>query len=726
MRNVISWNEGWRFAKCPQKAADPAAALDGEIVTLPHTWYADGDYYQGDAVYQKSFSLTPEPDQKVFLRFAGVDKVCEIYLNGQHIGGHKGGYTRFAVELTDALRAGENLLTVLVNNETGETVSPLMGDFATFGGIYRDVELVLTGPVHFDMLYHGSEGVLLRTQLQEDGSGTVSAEAHICGGPAQVRCTLTDAEGRTVAQGEDLMTVAKPHLWNGQADPYLYTVTAELLAGGETVDSVAMTVGFRSASVDPDKGFFLNGEHLKLRGVAKHQDTAGVFCAAGQKHWEQDISLIEEMGANAVRLSHYPHPQQVYDLCDRRGLVVWAEIPMLMMNETMELLDNAKQQLTEMILQNLHHPSICFWGIQNEIGLMGEKPYMTERLHILNDHVHKLDPSRFTTSANPNSVEISSPFNEVTDVTCYNIYYGWYYGVMPDHAAFLDAFHAAHPAMPLGISEYGVDTNIAFHSETPKVNDYTEEYQALYHETIYPYMAERDFVWGSFVWNMFDFVSPIRRAANIQFRNLKGLVTHDRATRKDSFYYYKAIWSKEPFVQIAEKRFAKRASETMTVKVYTNQPSVRLEAAGHVWVEETVNGTARFASVPLEMGDNVVTALAGELTDTAVFTRVAEPETSYVYVDNSPGLHVRDWFVDADEEARMFPNNAYSLRDKVGDLMACPEAMEAINSILPKLGEKMRTGPDTFSLEKFISYLYPDCPEEEAKQLNQALNGIPK
>lgn len=726
MRTAICWNEDWHFAKCPNTLPDPAAVIDADPVTLPHTWYADGDYYQGSAVYQKAFSLAPQPGQKAFLRFAGVDKVCEIYLNGRHIGGHKGGYTRFAVELTGALREGENLLTVFVNNETGDSVSPLMGDFAVFGGIYREVELVMTGPVHFDLLHHGTEGVLFRTALKEDGSGVLTAEAHVCGGPAEVRFALTDAAGTLVAEGGDRLALSRPHLWNGQDDPYLYTATATLTVDGAVVDTVSLPVGFRSVTVDPDKGFFLNGQHLKLRGVAKHQDTAGVFCAAGQKHWEQDIGLIEEMGANAVRLSHYPHPQPVYDLCDQKGLVVWAEIPMLMLNETDALLDNAKEQLTEMVLQNLHHPCVCFWGIQNEVGLMGEKPWMAGKLHILNDHVHALDPGRPSTSSNCSAVEIDSALNSITDVTCYNIYYGWYYGAMPDHAAFLDEFHAAHPSMPLGISEYGVDTNVAFHSEKPKVNDYTEEYQALYHETVYPYMAERDFVWGSFVWNMFDFVSPIRRAANVQFRNLKGLVTHDRATRKDSFYYYKAIWSKDPFVQIAEKRFARRAAGSMTVKVYTNQRRVTLTVAGRTWTADVANGAARFADVPLAMGDNVVTAAAGDLTDTAVFTRVAEPEASYVYVDNSPSLHVRDWFVDADEEARMFPNDAYSLRDKVRDLLACPAAMEAIDAILPRLSDPLRTGPDKFSLEKCINYIYPDCPEDLAKQLNETLNKIPK
>lgn len=725
MKTVENWNTGWRFAKCPSGTPDAALPIAGDAVTLPHTWYADGDYYQGDAVYQKAFTLTPQAGQKIFARFNAVDKVCEVYLNGKHIGGHKGGYTRFAVELTGALQPGENLLTVFVNNESGQTVSPLMGDFATFGGIYRDAELVTVGANHFDLLYYGTDGVLFRTAVNADGAGTLTAEAHVCGAGA-VQITLADAEGRIVAQGGQSLTIPAPQLWNGKDAPYLYTAAATLTVDGAEADAVRLPVGFRSVAVDADKGFFLNGLHLKLRGVAKHQDTAGVYCAAGPEHWAQDIALIEEIGANAVRLSHYPHPQAVYDLCDQKGFVVWAEIPMLMLNETDALMENAKQQLTEMILQNLHHPCICFWGVQNEVGLMGEKPFMAGKVRELRDHAHTLDKSRPTTSANCSAVEIDSGLNRITDVTAYNIYYGWYYGVMADHAKFLDDFHAAHPAMPLGISEYGVDTNIAYHSGAPRVNDYTEEYQALYHETVYPYMAQRDFVWGSFVWNMFEFVSPIRTAANIRFRNLKGLVTHDRTTRKDAFYYYKAVWSDVPFVHIAQKRYANRAAEAMTVKVYTNQPQVTLTAAGGTYTAPVQNGSAVFENIPLAMGENAVKAAAGGCADSAVFTRVETPDASYVYVDNDPGLNVRDWFMDAEEEARLFPQDAYSLRDKVEVLAANAGVMAVADRMLPKIADLLREAPGKFTLERVIQHERPDCSEEDIKALNLAFTQIRK
>lgn len=735
MRTVTDWNENWRFCKCPDVLPDPALPLEGEAVTLPHTWYTDDDYYRGNAVYQKQFFLTPAQDRQVFVRFHGVDKTCEVYLNGRKIGGHRGGYTIFALELTDDLATdGNNLLTVQVNNEVGETVSPLSGDFASFGGIHRKVELICTGVVHFPVCYQGTAGVLLRTRVEEN-TGVLTAE--IPGGntlPADVQVcyTLCDPDGTEVLRqtlspaGTAHLELGTPRLWNGRKDPALYQVTAELVRQGKTLDAVALTVGFRRYSVDPDKGFFLNGEHLKLRGVAKHQDTAEVFSAAGEDNWRTDIDLITEMGANAVRLSHYPHPQRVYELCDERGLAVWAEIPLLKLTLNEELLQNAADQLTEMILQNLHHPSIFFWGLQNEIAIFGDKPYMAERVGRLNELAHRLDPDRLTSSANLNAVACDSALNRVTDVTAYNVYFGWYYGKMPDHAKFLDEFHRVNPAMPLAISEYGADCNPAFHSDTPRVNDYTEEFQALYHETVYPYMAQRDFVWGSFVWNMFDFVSAIRNAGGVKFRNIKGLVTFDRKTRKDAFYYYKALWSEEPFVHIAQRRYVNRAAETMTVKVYSNQPQVTLTVNGESRTAPVENGSARFAGVPLQNGENQVTAEAGASTDSTVFCRVEEPDASYVYVDQDPGLNVRNWFVDEAEEARLFPDDAYSLRDRLSTLLANPQVAATVDTMQPVIGKLMHEAPDTFTLEQVIHHEKPDVAEEDIKALNQALIAIPK
>ncbi len=735
MRHCTDWNDGWSFCKCPGEAPPVSAWAGGEPVTLPHTWYEDGEYYRGNALYQKRFRLAPEEGNCVFLRFDGVDKVCTVYLNGHEVGRHEGGYTAFAVELTGQIAPdGENLLTVLVNNETGETVSPLSGDFASFGGIYRKVELVQVPAVHFPLCYYGAPGILARAKI-ENGAGLLSVtipEGTLLPGDVQMCCRLTDASGETVAEccvpaaETAKMTLASPRRWNGTKDPYLYTLHAALYRAEEPLDEVAVKVGFRTIAVDPDQGFFLNGVHLKLHGVAKHQDTAGVYSAAQERHWQQDMALIEEVGANAVRLSHYPHPQRFYELCDEHGLVVWAEIPMLKLTLNGDLMENAKQQLREMILQNLHHPSICFWGLQNEIAIFGDKPYMAERLEDLNLLAHSLDPDRLTACANLNAVTCESGLNRVTDVTAYNIYFGWYYGKMADHADFLDEFHRVNPGMPLAVSEYGADCNPKFHSDTPRVNDYSEEFQALYHETVYPTMAARDFVWGSFVWNMFDFVSAIRNSGGVKARNIKGLVTFDRALRKDSFYYYKAMWSSDPFVHIAGKRYVNRAAGTMRVKVYSNQPEVTLSAGGTVRTAAVFNGGACFEDIPLNPGENRMTASAGNCTDEAVFIRVDQPDASYVYVDEHPGLNVRNWFADEAEEARLFPEDAYSLRDKLSVLLRSPEVVKLVETEQPVIAKLMHEAPDTFSLDRVIAHEKPDVPEEEIKQLNRKLIKIPK
>ena len=734
MKQILDFNDNWMFAKCERAAVDPAAPIAGECVTVPHTWYADGNYYQGDAVYQKHFTLTLRGGQHAFLRFDGVDKVCDVFLNGEAVGGHKGGYTRFALELTEALREGDNLLTVFVNNEKGQTVSPLSGDFTLFGGIYRKVELLVTEDAYFDPLYFGTDGVLWRSSLCGD-EGLVTAEPHPAGKPdgLRVRYTLLNSEGGIAVQQEcdaaenACLHVAGPQLWDGKKAPVLYEARAELMRGEECLDKVSVKLGFRSFSLDAEKGFFLNGKHLKLHGVAKHQDTAEVFSAAGETQWQQDFALIDEIGANTVRLSHYPHAHRVYELCDELGLLVWAEIPLLKLTMNDELMENAELQLTEMIYQNLHHPSIFFWGIQNEIAIYGEKPYMVERLHKLNDLAHKLDSSRLTVCANLNSVLPESDFNRITDAQAYNVYYGWYYGVMADHEAFLDEFHRVNPKVPLGISEYGVDCNPAFHSSEPKVNDYTEEFQCLYHETVYPPMAARDFVWGSYIWNMFDFVSAIRNAGGVTARNIKGLVTFDRQTKKDAFYYYKAQWSEVPFVYIAEKRFARRVGESMTVKVYSNLRELTLQNGSFTVMQKSDTGVFRFENIPLsETGTEVCVSGSG-CEDRAVFTRVEEPEESYVFVETAEaGLNVRNWFADEAEEARLFPEDAYSLRDTLEDLMDNAEAFALIKSRTPDIAKNMPDAIPSFTLDRIIQYDKPNYTEDEIKALNEALTKIPK
>ena len=732
MANIINWNDGWSYIKKAWQEIDTASVIGGEKVTLPHTWYKDDDYYQGEGAYQKQFVYTNQ-GERVFLKFHGVDKVCELYLNGEKAGKHEGGYNMFAVEISSALKEGENLLTILVSNSKKLTVSPLSGDFAVFGGIHRNVEFIVTGHVCFDRTYYGTDGVVLQTRISEDGKGELYALDKVTGaeGGAEIVYTIID-NGKEIAAGaaaagtymKKVCSIENPQLWNGIDHTHLYTVRAALFVDGTEADVIEKKVGFRSFRMDADKGLFLNEKHIKLRGVAKHQDTAEVFSAASMDNWKQDMSLIHEVGANAVRLAHYPHPQGVYDLCDEMGFVVWAEIPLLKLTEDGQLFENARVQLKEMILQNMHHPSICFWGLQNEIAIYGEFPYMHKKMKVMNEMAHELDSTRFTACANLNVVHPDSPLNQVTDVTAYNIYYGWYYGEFSDHGKFLDEFHKKNPDMPLGISEYGADTNTRYHSNEPKVNDYSEEFQALYHETVYPMMAERDFVWGSFVWNMFDFTSPLRQAANIKNRNLKGLVTFDRKIRKDSFYYYKAMWSDVPFVSIAGKRYVNRAEDAVTIKVYSNQPEITIEVGKKEYKSAVINGSAVFKNIPLEMGENKVAARAGAAADETVFIRQESADESYVYVDQNPGLNVRNWFLDEQSEAELFPEGYLSIRNTINDLLASREAAAVIAKRMPDVSEDIRDMAGTFSLEDFFKYTKPDYTEEEIKALNAELTKI--
>lgn len=460
--------------------------------------------------------------------------------------------------------------------------------------------------------------------------------------------------------------------------------------------------------------------------MAKHQDTAGKFSTAGEEDWQRDLALIREIGANAVRLSHYQHPQRFYDLCDSSGLIVWTEIPMLRLIEKETLVNNAEEQLKELIFQNMHHPSICFYGVENEIAMFGETDFMHHEVKRLHELAKSLDPSRFTAAANLNSVEYDSPLNRITDVVGYNLYFGWYYGEMPDFASFFDGFHSVNANVPLAVTEYGADCNTAFHSTAPKRKDYTEEFQALFHETVYPYIEERGYIWGSFVWNMFDFVSGIRNEGGVKYRNNKGLVTFDRQIRKDAFYYYKAKWSEEPFVHITGKRYQNRTGKCMDVKVYSNCPAVVLHTQDGEWSLDSSNGVFLFENIPFSGEGICVKAEAGNVSDTAEFRYVEEEDPSYVYVDPNPGPNVKNWFVDEVEKAKLFPAGRWSVMDTVNDLLTSSEAMALIDESSPELGEYMRDTVGTFTLEQVAAYAKTLIDEESFMELNKKLVLIKK
>lgn len=731
----ISLNQFWQFAKIPEGDIPfTPEGISWESISLPHTWYTDEDPYHGAVVYHKEFSTDPKWC-KAFLEFEGADQVCRVFVNGRPVGEHRGGYARFRFPVPqEALSSGSLSIEVYLDNSITPEVLPNFGDFTVFGGLYREVSLLITGEDHFDYLYYGTDGIIAVADIEKDGTGIVSISPHVCTTDpgARICYTLADPDGEVAvgceadARESVRLEVPTPRLWNGKAGVNLYTLGATLLTGtGKTADEASLCLGFRHITMSPDEGLRLNGERVKLCGVAKHQDCAGVFNAVTDKQIDEDFAFIREIGANAVRLSHYQHAQHTYDCCDEAGLLVWAEIPMLKMTESQVLLENAADQLRELILQNLHHPSVFCWGIQNEIGMFRDAPYMHEGCRMLTKLAKELDSSRLVSAANLYTVKFSSELNKITDIIGYNIYFGWYYGEMADYGSYLDKLHAARPEMPLGVSEYGVDSNPALHAEEPKVKDYSEEYQALFHETVYPILCGKDYLWGSFVWNMFDFSSDRRDEGGVKFLNSKGLVSYDRSLRKDAFYYYKAVWSKKPFVHICSRRFVKRTREAVDIKVYTNQSSVTLIVNGVEWgkAENNGNGTVVFGRVALRPGENTVRATAEEWEDCCIFERVEHEEESYRLPDQGEGT-VRNWFLSDDDTVK---EGYYSIIDTADDLLQCTKAREVLTQYVPELVKVLDQDliPLGLSMKSILSRELKD-DTDTMSHINDALHEIPK
>ncbi len=714
-------NRGWSFKKLNGSAA--------ATVDLPHTWYKDDDQYRGEAVYKKTVEV-PD-DTCLILEIGAADHTVTAYAGGTEIGTHKGGYSRVRFQIPrECVKDGKIDLELHLNNSAVNDVSPLAGDFTVFGGLTRGVSLLACGEDRFDYLYHATDGVIVRAAVDGAGNGILSLEPHTAvTGDAVIRYTLLDPEGQETARFvgaanvPETRQIPSPRLWDGRRDPALYTLRAELLVNGDVADITELKTGFRSFRMDPDRGFFLNGKHLRLNGVAVHQDFAGVYSAVTKREIDRNFELIEEIGANALRLSHYQHPAYTYDECDRRGYVVWAEIPMLKMTEDPALQENAVSQLTELILQNIHRPSICFWGVQNEIGMFRDAPPIHEAVRRLVNVCGTLDPGRVVTCANLNTVKSKSGLNHLTPMVGYNIYFGWYYGKMGDYGAFLDNMHRDLPETALGISEYGVDCNLRFHSENPLVKDYSEEFQALWHETVYPIIDSKPYLWGSFIWNMFDFSSSRRDEGGQKYINAKGLVTHDREIRKDAFYYYKAKWSTEPFLHIREKRFEKRCRDSVDVKIYTNLPSAVLNG---VTAENDGNGRIVFPNQPLSEGKTTFTVTAEHegrhFEDSVTFEKVSEPEESYILPNSGAGETVKNWFLDEDIDTGAY----YSLNDTAQEIMDSPEAYAVLKKYVPGLCPVLERGVIPLGLE-MKSILNRETPEGlDLKALNGELMKILK
>lgn len=696
MRKVLDFNKGWKFIKSDGDFQDPA--IDDstwEAVTLPHTWNAedgqsDPNFYRGRCWYRKEFDL-PEFSEngRVVLKFEAVQHIAEVYCNGNHLVTHKGGFSTFFADVTDSLLPGKNVLAVCADNFAPH-IYPQSADFTFFGGIYRPVTLLILDEKHFSLEKSGSDGVFVTPTTD----GNVKVEAFISDGDS-VSVTILDKLGQQVASkssktesGKAVMQlkVDQPHLWQGVSSPNLYTALVQL----DQSDLLSIRFGFRDFSVDPEQGFFLNKISTPLRGASRHQCRQDMGTAISLKEHAEDIGLLLEMGANTVRLAHYQHAQPFYNLCDETGLVVWAEIPFIsVFDPSKESYDNTISQMTELILQNYNHPSICFWGIANEVGIGGETEELIANLHALNDLTHQLDPTRLTTIANVMMTKFDSEMNQMTDVLAYNQYLGWYGGKIEEWPGWLDVTHAQLPGRCFGLSEYGAECVMGWHSDYPKIQDYTEEYQSLVHEAVMKAISERPYIWSSYIWNMFDFASASRNEGGSVGRNNKGMVTFDRKIKKDSFFLYKAYLTQSPFVHITGRRYVQRALETINVKVYSNCPQVTLSVNNDTPLTITGDRVFIFENIPLQMGPNVFIATAdGAAFDCMVLERVSEPNPDYVLPEKEVVVSesVQQWFKNLAPQSNelSFPIGYCSVNDPIGYLMEIPEAKDALEDLLFK------------------------------------------
>ena len=626
MREITKIMKGWEFT-----------GPDGTTTTvdLPHTWNArdgqDGgnDYWRGTCIYRTHFAAPQfnTASHQVWIQFDGVNASAHVVLNGSPVCNHDGGYSTFRANITELLR-DENELTVEVDNSKNDRVYPQKADFTFYGGIYRDVSLMVVSKNHFTLDYFGGPGIRITPTVQGADASVQVTTWH--DGEGEVSIELLDAAGNTVATGKGpdiTLTIFNAHLWNGVKDPYLYSCKARLVVNGTVEDETTTRFGVRSFKVDPKKGFFLNGKSYPLHGVSRHQDRKGLGNAITREMHDEDMALIKEIGANTIRLAHYQHDQYFYNLCDEVGMVVWAEIPYI--SEHMPNgRENTISQMKELIIQNYNHPCIVCWGVSNEITISTkDKKDMLDNHRQLNDLCHEMDKTRLTTLA---CYAMCGPFNRsahITDMVSWNLYLGWYVPGFILNDLWMGFFHLCFPNRPFGYSEYGAEGMPNLHSTHPHRGDHTEEYQAKYHEYMLRCFKRHPWMWATHVWNMFDFAADARDQGGEPGMNHKGLVTFDRKTKKDSFYLYKAWWSDEAFVHICSKRFVERTGSTATVKVYSNQSTVALYVNGNKVGEQTGEHVFTF-KVPLN-GELHIQAVAGDRTDESVIRHVDTPNPEY-------------------------------------------------------------------------------------------------
>lgn len=690
MREIININTKWAFSKEAEQVPEKMPEK-WYWVTLPHTWNAidgqDGgnDYYRGVAYYAKEIDRTdfPKADQ-YYLEIQGANSSADVYLDGTKIAHHDGGYSTWRIDLTDVWKE-KSLLVIAVDNSENDFVYPQVADFTFYGGLYRDVNIVAVSHSHFDLEYYGGSGICVTPTLTKNDA-KVEMEVFISNAEEgqKLKYVLKDQSGTIVADfisditdTKAVLDITNVHRWNGKKDPYLYTAEVSILCEDEILDQVSTRFGCRTFEIDPERGFILNGVEYPLRGVARHQDRWGIGNALLREHHVEDMDLICEMGATTIRLAHYQHSQTFYDLCDERGMIVWAEIPYISQH-----LKNGKEntisQMKELIIQNYNHPSIVVWGLSNEITMKGPSDEeLLENHRVLNDMVHEMDHTRLTTMACVSMCSIEDPYIQIPDTVSYNHYFGWYGGTTDMNGPWFDHFHERFPQIPIGCSEYGCEA-LNWHTSNPEQGDYTEEYQAYYHEELIKQLFSRKYIWATHAWNMFDFGADARNEGGENGQNHKGLITFDRKYKKDAFYAYKAWLSDDPFVHICGKRYVDRVEDVTKVTVYSNLEEVELFVNGSSIGKKCAEDHFFHFYVP-NVGESILEARAGKYQDHSFIRKVDTFNEAYRLKEKGAILN---WF---DITA---PEGYFSLNDKMETILASKEGQMLFMNMLQQMGQK--------------------------------------
>ena len=708
----FNWNSSWLFTKNAALVSENHAVIntsDWEEVHLPHTWNAadgqDGgnDYYRGTCYYTKKLALADcRGAEQVYLEFEGANSSADVYVNGTLAIHHDGGYSTFRTNITDLLTE-ESEIVVAVDNAPNDYVYPQLADFTFYGGLYRNVNIICVPKAHFDLDFWGGPGIQV-TPVVKDKDAKVEVIGYFTGltGKETVKYIIKDGDKivaeatMPAAEGKAGFVIKNCHLWNGLKDPYLYTLEAVLMDADKELDARTVRFGCRYFEIDPERGFILNGKEYSLRGVSRHQDRWGIGNALLPKHHKEDAAFIREVGANTIRLAHYQHDQYFYDLCDEIGFVLWAEIPYISQHMPKGR-ENTITQMKELLAQNYNHPSIFVWGLSNEITMKGaDDQDLIENHHILNNLCHEWDKTRPTTMAIVSMCSMDSEYVKIPDTVSWNHYFGWYGGDTSMNGPWMDTFHKKYPNIPVGMSEYGCEA-LDWHNSNPEQGDYSEEYQAYYHEELIKQLFTRPYIWATHVWNMFDFGADARAEGGEDGQNHKGLMTFDRSYKKDSFYAYKAWLSEEPFVHICGKRYVDRVEDVTKVTVYSNLPEVELFANGVSLGKKTSDIHFFYFEVP-NRGTTELVAKAGDCEDTSKIVKVDTFNDAYRMVETGDVLN---WF------EITAPEGYFSINDKMSDIIKKPQGMLLFMSVMKKAlkGNKGMMDADMMNNKEMLSFL---------------------